>query len=1041
MMTELSTLLDGLTAEQQSVVTSGARRLLVVAGAGSGKTEVVSRRIAWWLADGEVERDKVIAFTFTEKAAEELKFRIRKWIGKVTPQGEDATLGRMYIGTIHGFCLQMLQELRPDLYGMFDVLDDAGRLAMVQRWFHSHLGLSHLQTALGDGQYRTIDKFLFGYDMLNEFDLFEAEAPGRSRPEIGPGESDWIKEWNLVTDLGGGPVAEAFAVSAARYYGALHARRLLDFSTAQSELVRLLKTSPAHLDTLRGTYTHLVVDEFQDINPVQDALVRLLVGTHGTLTAVGDHRQAIYGWRGGRVEIMGTWAGELSTAADGDLITLPDNFRSTARIIRLANRWARTIRPPGNMRLSDMRHGNTHRTDDDPSHVAFHRFENRQDEAAWIAETIGRLVGLETKTGVPHDVDDARHRGIGLSDIAVLLRSTTDARTYLDALEQSGIPAVVRGGPDLFQQPEVLLLLSALAIAAGIDGFYGGYGSLADIGTRVLGTGPEPEPMLRASVRLLEAAGLPIEAGDGERLILAAREVQKRLEGTGSDRRSVGALTTNELKQWLRRTDRLRRVFPQTLYQWLASEVGVARWDAHGSRRATTAMFHLGQIANLIKGIETPGWVTPGDFKWQIIALANWGARNARSEEAPLLAQPDAVSILTIHSAKGLEFPVVFLADVAARRFPSSKARTVPSLPFDGPAAETINPASLADTDNYDAERRLMYVALTRAERYLFMSSGSSQHSRFERELRPMVADVGGLDNPPNEPVIPAHLPTESNPTFHLVTSFSDLRYYLECPHDYYLRKVLGFSPTIDQAFGYGRGVHNLMREVHLNTDEFAELANDKEALETAVQEMIDDGLFYLRYTTGEPLENMKRRAKEIVVEYVTRYAPELRELEFEPERAFETLLEEANVLVAGAIDVIRHDDPPRVALIDFKSGDPERQNENASGLDKEEMQLQISLYALAAKKELEYEPGLGIVRYLGGPIDAPDDERELVVPLDDAALQRARDRVVTAAEDIQKRQWDSGPRRGPRKPGSRSRCDECDFIHLCGRPEARHLR
>ncbi len=1039
----MEVLLDGLTHEQESAVTSGARQLLVVAGAGSGKTEVMARRIAWWIGVEEIPKDQIIAFTFTEKAAEEMKFRIRNWVGQITQEGSDATLGRMYIGTIHGFCLQMLQELDPATYGVFDVLDDTGRLALVQRWFNGVLGLRGLRSALGDGQFETIRKFLFGYDMLNEFDLFRATPPPPGpRPEIGPGESDWIKGWSLITDVGDDAVSEAFALSAARYYGALHARRLLDFSTAQSELASLLHGSITHLEKLRGLHSHLVVDELQDVNPVQDRIVRLIVGDGGTLTAVGDHRQAIYGWRGGRVQIMGEWFDQLNAADDGDTVVLPDNFRSTQRIIDLANSWALTISPPGGMTSPDMEKGNENRVDHDSSHVAFRRFQDRYAEAEWIAVTIKRLVDETAATGVPHDINDAEQRGLGLSDIAILARTSTDTRTYLEALDRNGIAAVVRAGPDLFQRPEVLLLLCALCLAADVGSFFPGRPpTMASIASDVLGADPRPEPMLRAAAALLAADGIPITAADTERLVSAAIQMRRRLSGNAVDDTTIGSFETADLRVWLKRPNPLRRIYPQTLFQWLAAEVGVARWDGLQNQRSETVMFHVGQLAGMITGIETPGWVTPRDLKWQLIALTNWGARNARTDEAPLLAQPDAVSILTIHSAKGLEFPVVFLADVAARRFPSQRARSVPNLPFTGAAAVQINPAALADNDSYDGERRLMYVGLTRAERYLFISTGSNQRSRFERELRPMVSGVGGAVDPPDGPVIPEHLPARSDPAFRLVTSFSDLRYYLECPHDYYLRKVLGFAPTIDQAFGYGRGVHNLMRDVHLRPTEFAEMAGDENALQEAAQQMIDDGLFYLRYTTGDPLENMKKRAKEIVAEYVTIYEEELATLEFEPERAFETLIEEAGVLVSGAIDVIRHDDPPRVALIDFKSGDPEKENENASSLDKEQMQLQVSLYGLAAKKELEYEPNLGLVRYLGVPPGAPLEDRELKVALTPEAIEAARDTVVDVAKDIQARNWHEGPRRGPKKPAHTVRCEECDFLHLCGRPEARGIR
>jgi DNA helicase II / ATP-dependent DNA helicase PcrA len=134
-------------------------------------------------------------------------------------------------------------------------------------------------------------------------------------------------------------------------------------------------------------------------------------------------------------------------------------------------------------------------------------------------------------------------------------------------------------------------------------------------------------------------------------------------------------------------------------------------------------MFHLGALSSLITGIETPGRTSAQDYRWQIIGLRQYGAEEGRVEEQPLMVQPDAVSISTIHSVKGLEFPAVFMADVQPQRFPSSFAKRKPRLPLEGKITRQIDIDGLADNDNNDGERRLMYVALTRAERFLLIST------------------------------------------------------------------------------------------------------------------------------------------------------------------------------------------------------------------------------------------------------------------------------------------------------------------------------
>ncbi|MGY1640836.1 ATP-dependent helicase [Geodermatophilus sp. SYSU D00703] len=1024
-------LLAGLTTDQAEAVRSIARCLLVGAGAGSGKTEVTARRIAWEVGVNGVAKDRIVAFTFTERAAEEMQFRIRRHLSALTGEGEVSTLGGMYVGTIHGFCLQQLRTLAPDVFHNYDVLDDGARAGLVERHWYQTLGGPALEAAfreanLAQGHFDAQRLFLLAYDLLNEYHQLAVTLPAGTPPGPGQSERDWCTRAVLLTAVGEGAPARAFASTAARYYALLRCRRFLDFSTAQAELLRLLETDAGARTTLREGLAHLVVDEVQDLNPVQSALIDTLVGSDRRLTAVGDHRQAIYGWRGGRVELMGELHARLVGAADGQVVELRENFRSTPRVIALANRWARSITPPGGMATPDMVHGRRARSDYSAGHVASMGFRERQDEAEWIAATIAQLV--QGDQGTRHDSGDG-DRGLRFGDVAVLLRSATDARTYGDALRARGIPVVFRGS-DLFAQPEVLLLLAALARVAGVERFMGR--AITNFIDSALGCPPEPEPVLRGAAAELRRRGLPVADDLEERLLNLAGAINERIYAdvvpTAGDLRTFQARSARPL---LRPGAKPRRVFPQAILHALLEEAGIAAWDALGAQ-GETYMFHVGSLSNMITAIETPGWTTPYDLTAQVKALCAWGPTGARLPEADLLTAPDAVSIGTVHSAKGLEWPAVFVADVCARRFPSQLARRRTQLPFEGALARVIDPADLADNANLDAERRLMYVALTRAERYLFVSSSGRQRSAFRRELEPMVADVGGVvaDGDPAAAPGPiqlcaGHRDTEAQ---RLVSSFSDLRYFLECPHDFYLRKVLGFAPTIDGAFGYGRGVHNLMRAVHSDPARWAALAADREGLRAELRDLVDRGLFYLRYTTGEPQERMERKGIEVVADYITAYAGELERLTYEPEKEFETLLPEEQVLISGAIDVIRRDDPPRVTLIDFKSG--EAASDVAMKLDSDEMRLQVSLYGIAARRELEYEPERGLVRYLA---ESDPQARELVVPLTEAALAEAAETVVATARRIKARDFHTGPVARESDGDRGPRCGRCDFASFCG--------
>lgn len=908
-------LLKGLNEEQQAAVSNQSRRLLVVAGAGSGKTEVMARRVAWWVAVEEVPKNQIAAFTFTEAAAEELKFRIRKWLESTALQDEDHTLGGMYIGTIHGFCLKALREFASNEFYMFDVVDEAGRTVLIEQGYNGILALRAFQKTSGKGKFGSQDLFLRGYDLLNEYGKLKVALPSPNPPADIAGEKEWCQQAELKTDVGNSELASTFAESAARYYAYLRARRFLDFSTIQSEVVHRLVTNEKFKQDLRKRWKRLVVDEVQDINPVQNELISELIGKKGFLTAVGDHRQAIYSFRGGRVDLMGSLFHEFETANDGHIQELSANYRSTPRIIDLANRWSNTIKCTAGMTDPAMKHRKNTRRDISGHHVAQLHFEDHIEESKWIADTVAKLVRTKADKmiGAFHDEAD-NSRGLTLSDIAILVRSGTDIRTYQNALSSRGIPAVVRGGPDLFSQPEVLLFLGALAICSDSD-IYGEPNNPRTMPGRirtVLDVKPEAEKVVPAAIQKLNQRGLNIPEDTSERLMLLCRAIKHRLGSDSPQSEDISKLQCSaSCRRWLTQKKQPRRIFPQTIFHWLLREAGIYQWQTKQNHVvAESTLFHIGQLSSLVKAIETSGWTPTDSLKWQLIALLNWGSGAARTSEAPLLVGPDAVSITTIHSAKGLEFA-------------------------------------------------------------------------------------------------------------------------FECPHDFYLRNVLGFTPTIGQEFGYGRGLHNLLRIIHSNPRHWAELAGDRDKLRAEIQLLVDQGMFYLRYTVGDPLKNLQRRAVEGVAEYVETYSDELAKLDFEPEKEFETLIPRENLLIAGAIDVIRLDNPPRVSIVDFKSGDAS--DETGSGLSRELMALQIGVYGLAARDELEYDPQHGLIRYIG---ERRAEHRQVEVELTEDRLTQVRDEIIKTGRDIRERKFNKGP-----TGRIKNRCDGCDFLNFCPRQEAERAR
>src|SRR5579884_461483 len=214
-------LLGGLNPEQRVAVQSTDRRLLVIAGAGSGKTEVMARRVAWWIAVEGADKKGIVAFTYTEAAAEELKFRIRAWLERMCLPDEDPTLGGMYIGTMHGFCLAALRDLAADHYYVFDVLDEAGRMSLIEQGYNGILALRSFATAAQSagaafGKFDATGLLLRGYDLLHEYDLFDIALPPNEAPADVAAERDWCKQAVLKTPVGSSELATSFRESAAR---------------------------------------------------------------------------------------------------------------------------------------------------------------------------------------------------------------------------------------------------------------------------------------------------------------------------------------------------------------------------------------------------------------------------------------------------------------------------------------------------------------------------------------------------------------------------------------------------------------------------------------------------------------------------------------------------------------------------------------------------------------------------------------------------------------------------------------------------------
>lgn len=908
---------------QREIIDHRGAHLQVIACAGSGKTESVARRIAALVAGGELP-DSIVAFTFTERAAEELKSRILARVVEEMGVGFRGKLAQMFVGTIHSYCFQMLQNHVPQ-YGNYDVLDPNRHAGFLSREYRR----LDIKNCLGvSGHWQPIRDFSATVDVIGN-------------------------ELITIEQLEGTPLADVYQ----RYLDALDRYHYLTFSLIIQKAVQAL-TDEKVFRAVHGQLRHLIVDEYQDINPAQEELIRRLAEPPVQLCVVGDDDQSIYQWRGSDVSNIVAFR-ERYQATTKKLMW---NRRSVPGIVDLAAGFAETIE--GRLRKK-MR---PKRAPQHPDVVPWSA-ASPVDEASVIADTVLQM----------HD------KGYHYRDIAVLFRSVRgSAPPLIDALRERKIPYRCGGRTGLFLQPEIDWLARA-------------YHWLADFDWRPQGYGQEAAPVDQKDL-VAEAMALFAPArGD--------REIRQYFD----DWKSLIA------------TDKKPANLVGDLYR-LLHFLGVDEWDVddsvQSSRLGALARFStiLADYENVTrrgrfqieKGQRTfHGGQNRGDWYYKRLAgFIQHYARDAYEElEGEEVNQEDAVDILTVHAAKGLEWPVVFLPALTNRRFPSSLA---------GREREWLLPddvfcksARLRYQGGVNEERRLFYVAVTRARDVLYLSHFRHQTNRAKPSQ--FLVDLYGSDEPledRSELPIPPHVPSPSQGELPAISvSFSDLASFSECGFRYRLATNLGFQTQLVSELGYGKAVHHVLRQLADITRVSGKLPTPDEA------RLLYDSEFYLPFANAFNFPNMHRRGWMLVEKYLRAYKGDLQRV-WATERPFELHLEEG--LVTGRADVIlshHKGNPDSLAIVDYKT--------MKGGQRDDVFQLQLRVYAAAGQDE-----GLTVeAAYLHHLADESSVART-EVPVTGTKLGEARDQVAEQVRRLRDGTFQPAPHV--------KRCKTCEYQRLC---------
>ncbi|HET7225776.1 MAG TPA: ATP-dependent DNA helicase [Candidatus Eisenbacteria bacterium] len=954
-------ILDRLNDEQRAAVTAGAGPLLVVAGAGTGKTQVLTRRIAWLIATGRARPDEILALTFTEKAANELESRV----DVLVPMGMTGA----WVSTFHAFADRLVREHAIEL-GLTSQLrvDSPAEILVFLREHLFELGLErYLPVGRPDQHLRSLVA------------LFD-----RARDEDVSPEAYLALAERLMREAGDDPERRDRAqaeLEKARAYGRYQTLLLengrVDFGHQIALALRLLRERPWVRRQVRDQFRWVLVDEFQDTNYVQFELIKLLCGPDANLTVVGDDDQSIYRFRGARVENLLAFRDAYPGARE---VVLTRNYRSGQRILDVSHRL--------------IQHNNPARLE------ALHGFDKRLKAARSIPAEVGHAVyatASDEADAVAGDIAGELAAGTRRAgQFAILARTHQNLDPFAAALRARGIKFHRSNTRGLYSRPEVQLCLNVLRALADPDDAAAVHHALAD---PLFGV--DPADLARLNARAARRHR-PLLAMLGHAVSDLFEELSE-----GSRDGIARFLALHRLLAG----DAARKPTTEVLYAFVSESGLLTRLTAEDSAE------NLERLQNLNKLLGITRRVSPllahdraGAFIGHLDLLIEAGDDPAAAE---VEIEEDAVQLLTAHNAKGLEFPVVFLVQVVEQRFPQSYRGDQLPLP-----PELRRGADDDQMEQMREERRLFYVGMTRAQDRLTITSALDYGTRYARKVSRFVVEaLGGeamrrqavaaspvealrrhappVETPPARPV-----PLDDDET--LTLSHSQISAWLACPLQYKYAHVLHVPLPPQAAFVYGIAVHHALRVYYQHRIQGLPILVD-DVIRVFDQAWTDEGFLSREHETLS-----RERGRDAVRAYVER-------AEREPMRT--VAVEQPFEFRRGPTEILgRFDRLDRsgddVTLIDYKSTPVPDQAAAGKRAQDEARDGQLGLYALAYRETRHAPLAFAEIHFVGTDLIGR-------VRVEDEHLIAAADRIDRAAAGIRRQDFTPTP-----DPRTCAQCD-----------------
>ncbi len=628
---DVTPILESLNKAQREAVTADSQALLVLAGAGSGKTRVLVHRIAWLIAMENLSPHAIMAVTFTNKAAHEMRSRVENLLGRNS--------NSMWIGTFHGLAHRLLRAhaREAELPDTFQILDSDDQLRVIKR-------------------------------VMKELNLDENEWPAKQaqwfvnhQKDEGKRPADIQHHGDLFTSI--------HSKIYYQYQNACQTGGLVDFAELLFKAFELIRDKKHLREHYQERFKHLLVDEFQDTNGIQYAWIKLLTSKDCRISIVGDDDQSIYGWRGAKIENIQRFENEFS---DNKIIRLEQNYRSTGNILKAANAVIAN---------NQERMGKNLWTDgNDGEQISIYAAFNEQEEARFIASRI----------------TDWHQQGNAYKDSAILYRSNAQSRVLEEFLLQRQIPYRIYGGLKFFERAEVKTTLAYVRLMYNRQDD-AAFERIVNVPAR--GLGPKSVQQIRECARQQDTTLWNAAVSIVSQSILSPKATLSLGKFLALIEHGFNEFHELPLSEQIQLTIEFAEL--DQLYAKEKGEKALARKE------------NLAELSNAAREFDYDDYPDLSPMT-AFLSHASLEAGDNQAEQ-----YEDCVQMMTLHSAKGLEFPLVFIAGMEEKLFPHMM--------------------SMEEPDKLEEERRLAYVGITRAMKKLYLIH-TEKRRLFGKETYPAIS-------------------------------------------------------------------------------------------------------------------------------------------------------------------------------------------------------------------------------------------------------------------------------------------------------------